>query len=635
MEELKKFLSTFNCDWSNVQTCFFDTPIFWLDKCINRDDVYFVWWVNWILQRRAKKEDIGNKNYFYIDLDIRKRLINQFNKEKWTTYFSKTYNESFKGTEWILQEHIKEFQSCITDNIMDAYIQNIIERIDTDLTFCDYSYIVNTGNWIHIYYVWDCHKYRFDEYKVGVNLFYEKMDNLLEEWWFIWLDCDPACKDISRLARMPFTYNIKRTKYWLEKKLAIIIRDRWAKFELYNSFSDIFNTSMELQEREREKYYQISRTYNKWLQSDSLYEDIESINVADMVCKYKWLTLKPDWKNFRSPVDWWNIGMFYDKEKNIIINKWTHYLKTELKWFWPFTFVKNEILWWWVHNKTVFEWFKNEYWFLNDVKYEVLKEDVKEDFLKEDTWYVTRWDWEVDEFLEPMFWKELAIFYGAAWTWKTTYAMYFAKMNWLMWNRVCYVTMELTVTDLFQRAACSRAWITKTMRANKSYSTNQWDIANKYIQTLKNNENVKFFYLQDPKLSQIIQFIKDNKSNFDIFILDNLWKIWWDNWEDELKLQMEVTSQLQSLKNDIGKFIMIIHHESKMTYNPTFKWDTMRWNQKITDNATMKIRIKRNGSTTIIWRYKDTFWEWDQYKWARMDFQKWDFTFAWSDQEVE
>lgn len=64
-----------------------------------------------------KNEDIKKKTYFFVDIDIRKTI-----------------------------------DPTMTDSQLNNRIATVKHALDKDYTYRDYSYIVNSGNGMHVYY---------------------------------------------------------------------------------------------------------------------------------------------------------------------------------------------------------------------------------------------------------------------------------------------------------------------------------------------------------------------------------------------------------------------------------------------------------------------------------------------------
>jgi broad specificity phosphatase PhoE len=90
----------------------------------------------------------------------------------------------------------------------------------------------------------------------------------------------------------------------------------------------------------------------------------------------------------------------------------------------------------------------------------------------------------------------------------------------------------------------------------------------------------------------LVEIEKKAKEWYDLVIIDNLWKIKRD-WHNEMEIQDRFTSDCQEIKNKYKNInIVIVHHEAKRVIKNS-PWN-MRGNQKIEDNSTIMIQIRRS-----------------------------------------
>lgn len=209
--------------------------------------------------------------------------------------------------------------------------------------------------------------------------------------------------------------------------------------------------------------------------------------------------------------------------------------------------------------------------------------------------------------------NDLCIIYATAGMGKTERTCHIADSNGREWKKVIYYSLELAPRTLKKRSSYSRVWLTKEM-----FQTGQY---NEY-QKQKIQENYddfdKFYELTscDRNIDKtLLDIEKKAKEWYDLIIIDNLWKIKRD-WHNEMEVQDRFTSECQDIKNRYKNVtIIIIHHEAKrvIKFSP---W-SMRWNQKIEDNATIVTQLWRSKdpdddhkdkSTVNIEQWKDTEW---------------------------
>ena len=267
---------------------------------------YYLGWVrkdliyNW--NNRAKEIDIIEKSYCVVDLDIRKN-------------FEEKYNEEISD-----EDIIKEWL-------------NIAENLKyEDYILADFDFIVFTWNWLHIYWFWDYQSISPDDYSFWVKRLYERWNNF---WWDKLYEADPACKNISRILRLPWSIN---QKTWKECK--IIFERQW-EWKIFNWLKKMWikqkqeeNKLKEEQIKKRVEEYQKKEQMNSLIygkqfkdkkeELEALFTKIDSIPayvIAEMLVPFK---LNKNWKNFDNE-KWWFTWYFYVEDLNCICNWWSRY----------------------------------------------------------------------------------------------------------------------------------------------------------------------------------------------------------------------------------------------------------------------------------------------------------------------
>lgn len=267
-------------------------------------DMYFLWSVDnpskyiWTW-KRFRDNDIVEKNYICVDLDIR--------KEMWISY----------DEQW---------DEILLDKISDA-----VEIIDQHEVLKTYDFIVHSWNWIHVYYTWPFPTNKQD-YADWYNAFITIVQKALPWYW-----ADSACSNIWRLLRMPYSKNMKYNR-GIESYVY-----RWNMMDC--TVSEMFNDLILIEREKRKKLaeVQILYTMNKWW--NTIIDKINnSVQVDTLACKHFWIEMQKDWKNFKSNRDGKNMWLFYDPEKNILYSNsiWNKWLTD--KWYNAFNFVKKVML---------------------------------------------------------------------------------------------------------------------------------------------------------------------------------------------------------------------------------------------------------------------------------------------------
>jgi len=155
------------------------------------DNIFFLSGVRSNLTKRASDKDVVSKKYFYIDLDIKKVLSTQ-------PQFKDIYKlPSEVGTQKVIK------------------YANQIKRLLGNTRLSDWRYINFTGNGVHIYYVSETAldvgaDITATQYKRWLEMILDEFEGLSEdEFTRALLSPDKACSNIGRIARLPWSFNVK------------------------------------------------------------------------------------------------------------------------------------------------------------------------------------------------------------------------------------------------------------------------------------------------------------------------------------------------------------------------------------------------------------------------------------------
>ncbi len=574
------------------------------DNALNlKTNVYFLASVE-DKNKRNWDKDIIFKNYFYVDFDLR---------------------ESYQ----------KLFETIITDEELDILLDTIKTKLKSN-GFWDWRYIVNTGNWFHFYYVWEWQSFWVEEYKDAVEYYYSDIDSIFNDPLF---KTDHACKNIWRIARLPWTINYAREKkFSLELKEAIIIEETDIISDKIKNIPVISKQQKELDTKDT-----IKRQMNTL--SDDTLEAILEIDIIPLVEEYTGLKIAKDNKNF--PDKNWNTWMFV--ADNILFWTGTGRISDRFAGYNTFTFIKEHYK---LDNNWTFQRFKDRYNHIKDIS-NIKKKEFKSieeakpeddiriqkdtiwrkfDWLKPSRWldYIDKWFRKMDE------WWELVVMFWPPWCWKTELWFFIAKAN-INMKTICFC-LEIPEDTILKRRALRKNWLS---REDVDYNNIDDGRKNMLISTINNFKNTTSKYLQmisikeTPTIEQLIYKIDKERKWQEIIIIDNLGKIKWV--EDENRRFEDITNKLQTYAYNNKCRILLQHHTVKPAGNKQDKdiddiFDTalfwpygFRWSQKIYDNCTRLIEIHRNywNNTTKLLQYKhtptDTRWYVD------LEFVKWDY----------
>lgn len=281
------------------------------------DNIYFTYWLDNNSKTR-KSDDYVEKRWFMLDLDIRKNFE-------------------------------LEFWEKISDDDIIEEANNIIKNLNKELKeFSDFSYIVFSWNWLQIHYLWDWQYYTPEEYLIWVKEIYKIWDSF---WWSKIYEADPACANISRVMRMPWTINQKNGAE------AKVIYSNFQISKIANKIS--YYANKRIWEENQIKQEQEEKIKQKFSNSENnFYEEINKIP-SYIIAQYliPQFNLNKNWKNFNNEV-WWFTWYFYNKETNTICNWWSRHFN----WWEVSSCYNNFALVKHFHNltnKDTFEFFKN------------------------------------------------------------------------------------------------------------------------------------------------------------------------------------------------------------------------------------------------------------------------------------
>jgi len=292
-------------------------------KYINTENIYFL--SGGILSEkkqqyfRFKDHEIHSKNYFAIDIDLR-------NQYPWEI----TNIEIVR--EWL------SLASLLWEN---------------HELFWEWSYIVFSGNGIHIYYVWDEISLSPIKYKLWVKRIFKMWDDFIGNEV---LYSDHACCNLARILRLPETKNQKNgatVKILAEQKKNSALFNNISLYSLIEAWEDILK-NINIQKQ------MLSKNYGDGENDD--YEKIQSIPAHQiaMIVRPEF-TFSKNGKNFNNKKKWFT-WYYYVKETNSICNWWSRYFSwgDENSCFAPFQIIQKEYS---LSNGETFAWFREKFTF--------------------------------------------------------------------------------------------------------------------------------------------------------------------------------------------------------------------------------------------------------------------------------
>lgn len=528
---------------------------------------------------RVVKADVQEKNYFVIDIDIRQSVYQQTGE-------------------------------ILSQDDMHAMIADVKHDMDNHTVFSEWSYIVDSWNGCHIYYIGDVIEH--ESYSDWVKqVFSEFQKEILDEHF---LEVDFALSDCSRVTRLPWTINSKEWKDWYDGDKQVVILYEQEKHSMLPAM--ISTLAEKYNNIQKEKYDKAKREYESkrqvYTSSGSVYEAIEQLNMYDLFAQHTWLRQARDWKNFISDKDWKYVAPFYIEEDNVVYvqSTGTRHTQSDLEVFWPFTYIKYEILWW-ADTKEVFKRAEENYSHIKQISDEERKQykenkvvkkqtKVKLKKLYKDLWYIYQ-----DELFSNARWtirsEELCMVAAATNKGKTTFVLQILKANASIGKKVCILNMEFDLDWTFRTEYFRARWYKNSQI--KELWTDLSPLDEKTQQSLeayikKRRSEVQIYDLpQNTSLEDMMQKVsKLANDGYSMIAIDAF--SWIAGCAGNLDAQIEAMQAFRDFCNQTGVVIILVHHFNKW-------WKEYAGSGKIKDLCNVAIEI--TSAEDMYWWWYRTF----------------------------
>lgn len=576
-----------------------------------KENIYFLANVKNI-NKRNWDWDIIEKKYFCFDIDIRQNFIKKMitwkkiNYEKLSPKNKHKYNLEF----WkkISNENIKKYKDIIK------------WKIKSHKFLSQYDILCYSWNWLHIYYFIDGEKPDAELYKFTLMVLQDERDKIMNDEM---LKCDRAVCNIWRILRLPWTINVwMKTKFWMKPVRCEILEERNVKvlWDVYELWRERLRQEKILREKKmqeflrKEKERKINFSWN--IQT---YEAICRIPLNEIITQEYWVIQK--WNYFEDPKEKDYIWILYIPDNNLIWHWWS----SRVSWdkgttYNTFTYIQTK---YWLSDSQTFEWFNKNYNNIKEIDKQNQKNYMKEKELKEWLKEIKRDDIELDEIdmdltkiipytrwtknLDLKFWKferwRYWVVLWESWSWKTNFCFFTAKENAKNNIKVCFITMEMTIKNLFYRLAKKKAWITIQEWNTKKISDYKKKIFKESVIELNGLKDkwLWFFYIPQWTIDIIKEFIIKKKQEwFELFYIDNLDYIIAEEWISDYERVNKVSRILKHLSTEEDITIFLIHHFKKWSdkdrNKPRWFW-SVRWSWKIENDVDYWIRVWRDQNT--------------------------------------
>lgn len=520
------------------------------DNAIGKDTMYFLWGVvdN---KKRNSDDDIKKKCYFYVDIDIR------------SVY---------------LQEHWK----ILSDDEQDEEIMKILDKL-AQRKIDTMRYVVYTGNWLHLYYVGDEIEIDKTTYSKWVAYFYDIINFALSDLWYT---CDQACKNISRISRLPWSINTRRkTQKNKETKEDELVWDMWpteCKILLINELDKtVFNWlkdyAKEWEAIVAEK--EIIKTYQK--EDNDIWAEINKIDILPIVCDHLWLKAKKNDKDTITLYDGkWAIGAYVYKPFNIVKRTGTTRLDRET--YTTYEFVLFEIC----NNdkratKERFEKHYNIKFDNNEKKYfeANIKLPTKQSFDREIYRYP---DTVFDHDFQALRSSELCLVASPTNSGKSTFVQWIFTRN-KDKHKCLYINLEFDLERWWEDSRKRSKWMLVKIKGSKEdpYTVNEKLELDNYMAKCRNKMDI-LDMSQGTKLEDIIEKINEYIEKwYSLFAIDTFSSI---EKADDYDKQNLIIRTLHDLCKITGICVIAVHH-----FNKTAK--QVSGSQKLSDLSSVVVTL--------------------------------------------
>lgn len=282
------------------------------------ENLYFVPGVHHKKTGRASDRDIMIKNWFFVDIDIRKEM-------------------KLGNTETDTQ---KVMEIC----------EKIAERLEGS-KFENYALANFTGNGLHLHYIGDpinITPKNAEAWKQGYKILLSELDE------YTGVPSDKACGNVGRLCRIPGTYNLKNGNCIRGEILALDLTQRFVSLE----------SILDLGEKEKgeasENATQILTPVPHQLMNDE--EDVyqlilKQVRIEDLVVRHLWNGQRWTAKEEGERICFYDAsrdrkGCYVQKSTNMLINGGTHHFQGNHS---PYTFAEKIMG---LRGREVFEFFE-------------------------------------------------------------------------------------------------------------------------------------------------------------------------------------------------------------------------------------------------------------------------------------
>lgn len=565
LKKIKNFLSNF-WELEHIELSQWYNTCYSIDEMEDRfDNLFFCWGVakpkTWWAKRTTTKKDIIYKNYFAIDIDLRKQYAQINNCE------------------------LKD----VSDEALLEQISAIKDMLSQNELLKQWRFIIFTWNWCHIYFVWNKQIISAEDYQDWVKEIYRSWNIFTDSirWEFNYFYSDNSTANIDRILRLPYSFNTKETNpHW--KEIVKILHQQDVNCEMLDKLPEYAKQYREfIKSIDTVEYTKPEKHISSWFMVDFV-EQCNQLNIREVLDKlwvrysghilYEW-DRKTSWRKI------WNNWVINFSEDA------SDYDRAEWR---PYSFVKKYLR----HSerKETINRFKNNFksiekWCMeNKDNYKIIGQSNSENDLKIPVCEYSRQD-KAYYFASPVFdtdlwclykW-ELATIVAEGNSWKTTFALDMILRNTQLWSKCFYLNLEFPLWITFEKKRQDRHWKTKISMTELT-DEEQIDLKNYVNMQLSKFDNDTLIWIS---IEELIKKLIELKSKwYELVFVDTFSKIDGNMWTTSWSSQNKCMILLQDFVGKTWMSIVLLHHTNKKK--------EFSWSEKIFDLSNVFLTISTN-----------------------------------------
>ena len=502
------------------------------------DDLYFLAGIDPIKKsntphpRHIADSDIVKKRYVFFDFDIRKDLAS--------------------------------LGQTVTDDDIRWIGAEFITRLAGHPILSTWSYLVFTGNGLHLYYCGEDFPINKEAYRLAYDDWARRLSNLLT------YTADPACKNPARIARMPGSWNNKNGQHKQVQILAIgdpnpsplvqhiLTATMPMKMVTTKDVIDwVHKTPI------RECLTRLGHTIND--DGYILHPNGEksSMKVNDQLNYINRFSNKPGSGDLLKFLMGTENLTFHDAVSKVATTLMGAHITVspERKEALTITRTKKPL--------------------------DLFDTYLKPQPLNNKTWGLPH----LDELFDRPRHGDFILFLGEAGVGKTSMAIYSACVNAKKGVKTLFLSFEMSKENLLTRYIDTRAQITEDQKVHAKYDPDQISCMKEIIAEL-NSDYLTWLDMKDVSDPKNWDLVKALMEDYDMIFIDNFSRIV-PRTQDETITQSHISENLSNYVEASGKTVVLIHHYAKRV-GTTQRGLEARGSQKLIDDISIHVSISRD-----------------------------------------